>query len=174
MREYDFEVVCESGAVEALAQLPEHLQEGIRDYIEVGLPLGGFLQAVVQNDLARAVERADPFTSLQLKEVVKFFLHYAPGTCHGSKQAYEEWIKGHEKKIYERNVSRVKAWGRDNGNLSTFLADVADTLQKVGVTVKQAERGFNALALGLSAVAEQVKRDPKLAEEVRAILAKVP
>lgn len=84
--------VAEEGWEDALAELPAHLQPGIRAYIEHHTPFGGFLQAVVANDLADAVARMNPASMYGLKRTVEFFHNYAPALCHGSRAAYEAWI----------------------------------------------------------------------------------
>lgn len=98
----------EPGGEEALAALPEHLQEGIRNYLEHGLRPGHFLGAVICNDPAKAAEHADHVSSQQLVDVVKFFIAFAPGTSHGSKEKLEAWLAVRGPEAYERNVQAVQ------------------------------------------------------------------
>lgn len=77
-----------------LAALPHHLQEGLRDYLVVRQPVGGFLTAVLSNDLARAVLRADPVSEAALKDLVCFLYNHAPADAHGSAEKMRQWLQG--------------------------------------------------------------------------------
>ena len=56
-------------------------------------PVGGFLQALVANDLSRAIASADVDNRATLRELVVFVHNELPFQCHGSPRAYENWIK---------------------------------------------------------------------------------
>lgn len=73
--------------------LPEHCREGVRNYIERHQPVGHFLQAVIENNFRAAVLRADDTNSERLKDYAIFFYNHAPSQCHGSREAYKQWIK---------------------------------------------------------------------------------
>ena len=75
------------------ADVPEHLHEGIAAYIADGVPPGGFLCAVVCNDLRGAFERADSESSVALHAIVAFMYNHAPSACWGSQQRMVEWIQ---------------------------------------------------------------------------------
>lgn len=72
--------------------LPEDLQGPLRRYIEEGIPPGGFLTAVLANDLAGAVGRADHVNIRRIPEIVKWIYNEAPHTCWGSYDKVNEWI----------------------------------------------------------------------------------
>jgi len=72
--------------------VPEHLQGGLRRYVELGIPPGHFLQAVLRNDLRDAVNRADLTSLAGLSDIVKFLHCYAPSGSHGHQTAYGDWI----------------------------------------------------------------------------------
>lgn len=71
--------------------LPEHIREGVREYVEQGRPLGGFLEAVFANDLNLAASRADPFNRECLADIADFVRWYTPLTCRGSYERVEAW-----------------------------------------------------------------------------------
>lgn len=73
--------------------LPLGLQGGTRRYIEQGVPPGGFLKAVLCNDLFGALARADGSNLYQLLEISRWFYNYAPPGCHGSKENYRDWLE---------------------------------------------------------------------------------
>lgn len=68
------------------------MRAGVRTWIEDGcLGDDSFLRAVVSNDLASAVRRADGQNILLLAEWVNWFRWNAPSLCHGSSEAVGVW-----------------------------------------------------------------------------------
>lgn len=82
---------------EAYDRIPEHCRGKLRAYIEEGYPVGGFLQAVISNNLSGSFARADHINIERLADYVKFFWNDAPGDCWGSPEEYEQWIDKHKK-----------------------------------------------------------------------------
>jgi hypothetical protein len=74
--------------------IPEHLLDGLRQYIDSGIPLGSFLEAVVSNDLRTALLTADPQSLTSLTAIVLFMARHAPAPCWGSAHAYRRWVRG--------------------------------------------------------------------------------
>ncbi len=73
--------------------LPEGLRDGVKRYIEHHIPPGGFLEAVISNQLSEAFGRADEQNRRRLYEIVGWFYNYAPSTCWGSPEKYQIWLK---------------------------------------------------------------------------------
>ena len=73
--------------------IPAHMHEGIRGYVETGRPVGGFLTAVLTNDLREAAERADEENQRALYEWIRFLYCYAPAGCWGSPELVAEWYE---------------------------------------------------------------------------------
>ena len=74
------------------SRLPEGLQGGMQMYIEHGISGGGFLNAVLENDLFSAVMRADVTNLKELPNIVRWVHNEAPPYSHGSKLKVKEWI----------------------------------------------------------------------------------
>jgi hypothetical protein len=72
------------------ADVPAEMQEQIREYVVNHKAPGQLLQAVIKNDLQRAV--AMETDAEQLRLYVRLFYNRAPGMCHGSSQAYADWV----------------------------------------------------------------------------------
>ena len=68
------------------------IMESLRRYIDQHIPTGGFLEAVLSNDLKEAVGRADEDNMRVLPELVGFLYNEAPGTCWGSPERVRAWI----------------------------------------------------------------------------------
>lgn len=76
----------------AWALIPEHMHESIAAYILEGRRPGHFLRAVLENNLAEAVGRADGDNRDALAGWVLFLVNYAPGGCWRTPERVVEWI----------------------------------------------------------------------------------
>lgn len=65
----------------------------INRYVENGVCPGSFLQAVITNNLRDSVGRADDENIANLPAYVSYFYNEAPGTCWGSEEIMETWLK---------------------------------------------------------------------------------
>ena len=74
-------------------RLPHHLQGGVKRYIEQGVPPGGFLTAVIENNLRLAVGHADHISLAALPQIVWFFHNESPGDCWGTPEKMKLWMK---------------------------------------------------------------------------------
>ena len=72
----------------------EDIRESLDAYVQQRRPLGGFLQAVIENDLTEAVGRADSVNIRQLALIVGYVYWEMPSTCHGSPEHYAAWLEG--------------------------------------------------------------------------------
>ncbi len=77
-------------------KLPEPLQGGLQRYIENRIEPGGFLRAVLENDLAGAFGRADILNRARMFEIVSWLYNEAPSICWGSREAVKRWLDKEE------------------------------------------------------------------------------
>ena len=68
------------------------LVDSLKLYVKEGIPPGGFLTAVLCNDLKEAIARADNRNIKILDEIVKFCYWEIPATCWGSEEKVKYWI----------------------------------------------------------------------------------
>ena len=73
--------------------IPGHCRDGLLLYLEKGVPVGSFLEAVLSNDLREACARADDINRRSLFDYVQFLYRYAPIPAWGSAEAYRKWIE---------------------------------------------------------------------------------
>jgi hypothetical protein len=78
------------------SHVPEHLHEGLIEYIVMRRPTGSFLDAVLCNNLKEAVGRADVFARPHLHEIVGFLYNHAPAPCWGSPERVQAWLNDPE------------------------------------------------------------------------------
>lgn len=76
---------------EALRALPDYMIDGMVRYIVHGIPPGGFLTAVLSNDLMGALQKGDDVNQHALPAYGRFLHNYAPIGCFGSPERVAEW-----------------------------------------------------------------------------------
>lgn len=73
--------------------LPEHIRDGVQRYFEDGIPPGGFLSAVICNDLFGALGRADDINRRKLFDICCWFYNHAPRGSYGSEENMGAWME---------------------------------------------------------------------------------
>lgn len=71
--------------------IPARMGHGIKLWIEKGIYPGGFLTAVIENNLKEAVGRADDENVRNLPAYVAYFYNEAPAGCWGSEEIAGLW-----------------------------------------------------------------------------------
>lgn len=73
--------------------IPERMHGAIIRFYENGIQPGGFLSAVIDNDLAGALGRADDENRHLLYAYVKWFYNHAPSGTWGYAGAVDNYIQ---------------------------------------------------------------------------------
>jgi hypothetical protein len=76
-------------------RIPEDMREDARDYVEDHEPVGGFLYAVLTNDLVNAFGYADPDNRAAMHDWCLWLFNDIPSKCWGSKEKVEAWLAYH-------------------------------------------------------------------------------
>jgi len=76
--------------------MPEYTKKALDLYVSDRIPTGGFLCAVLTNDLFEAVGRADIQNRYALFQICNYIYNEIPSTCWGSPERVREWLKGGE------------------------------------------------------------------------------
>lgn len=66
-------------------------------YLNNGIMPGGFLTAVLENNLVESLGRADEENSKNLKDIVRYMYNYFPSNAWGSREKIELYLKSMEK-----------------------------------------------------------------------------
>lgn len=64
----------------------------LQRYVEHGIPTGGFLRAVLENNLTEAFGRADIENREAMFEIVHHVYNNLPYGCHGSAEIVDAWL----------------------------------------------------------------------------------
>jgi len=72
--------------------LPERFAYGLKLYLEEGVLPGGFLTAVLENDLKGSLAAADDQSVRELPGLVSYLYNEIPSTAWGSPENVEQWI----------------------------------------------------------------------------------
>lgn len=73
--------------------VPLHTQEALTNYVQHGYMPGGFLTALLCNDLMGAVARADHINKQNLANIASFVFNEMPADSWGSLERMEAWCK---------------------------------------------------------------------------------
>ena len=67
------------------------IKNSIDNFAKYGIPPGGFVTAVLENDLMQSFGRADLPNRRNLFEITKYVYNEIPSHCWGSKEKVEKW-----------------------------------------------------------------------------------
>ena len=74
------------------ANIPPRTLAGLRAYADNRVPTGGFLRAVLENDLSESIGRADPENMAALTDIVAYVFWEVPAKCWGSPEKVAAWL----------------------------------------------------------------------------------
>lgn len=72
--------------------IPERMMIGLERYIKNHIEPGGFLMAILENNLSAACGRADAENIANLPAYVGYLYNEAPSQCHGSPEKVKAWL----------------------------------------------------------------------------------
>ena len=75
-------------------KIPLFARESLDNYINRRVPTGGFLEAILSNDLADSFARADKINAPLIGTYIKWIYNNAPHNCWGSREIVAKWLKG--------------------------------------------------------------------------------
>jgi hypothetical protein len=70
--------------------------ETLNRYVDDRCPTGGFLHAVLSNDLTQACAKADMRNQNQLHKIVSYVYNNLPLICWGSPEKVDKWLNRKE------------------------------------------------------------------------------
>ena len=70
---------------------PEHIRDGLERWVSEGIMPGGFLTAVLENDLFGALGKADEINQRNIHGICSYIYNHTPGQCWGSAEKMAAW-----------------------------------------------------------------------------------
>lgn len=70
------------------------LQDSIDEYVSARTPVGGFLTALLTNNLTETFARGDSRNQEFIREYVEHLYWCVPSTCWGSEEKVAVWLRG--------------------------------------------------------------------------------
>jgi hypothetical protein len=73
--------------------VPFHLRDGLRRYVEHGIPPGDFLKALISNRLWETLTRADDTLGRdEITAIFRWLYQCAPPECFGTFDKMQAWV----------------------------------------------------------------------------------
>jgi hypothetical protein len=88
---------------------PVHILDSINRYVEHKLEPGGFVTAVLSNDLTEAFKTADTDSEAGIRDILKYIRWEIPSLCWGSRAKVEAWLDTPCDSKPQQNHFRVRA-----------------------------------------------------------------
>lgn len=79
--------------VTTLSKVPATVITSLQNYVENHQPVGGFLTAVLTNDLTGSVNRADNKNLEAIPHIVKYIYWTLPLSCWGTREKVYKWLE---------------------------------------------------------------------------------
>lgn len=75
------------------SKIEQRFKESIDRYVQHKIPTGGFLRAVLENNLMEAIGTADTEAMDNIRHIVCYLYNEVPGNCWGSKEKVAKWLQ---------------------------------------------------------------------------------
>jgi hypothetical protein len=93
--------------------IPHHMLQALTRYVEDGIEPGGFLTAVICNDLTGAIRHADHQNIRIIPAYVAWLYNEAPSLCWGSGEKMDAWMEAKRREALARREADVIAMLND-------------------------------------------------------------
>ncbi len=72
--------------------IPEHMRGAMQRYMEHKIKPGGFLTALLENDLMSTLRKADDINKQRLYDYIVWLRNHAPSGSFGSNDVCRKWL----------------------------------------------------------------------------------
>lgn len=119
--------------------IPPAVLVGLELYRDSSLPTGGFLAAVLENNLTKAVGLADSLSMSALKDIVMWCCWELPNQAWGSKEKVAAWLEEGDSPTGLKHVGDLV--GATLATIESYLDAAHDCGEQEGR--REAERDFH-------------------------------
>lgn len=70
----------------------QNIKDSLDRYAKEHCPTGGFLAAVLANDLMDAMGRAGDDNQRDMMSICSYVYNHIPANCHGSREIVKDWL----------------------------------------------------------------------------------
>lgn len=88
-------------------EVRQDVKDSLSRWIDHGLEPGGFLMAVLRNDLKGALSRADSYNRASLYQIVQYCYAEIPSACWGSSDKVEQWYLSFREGKTEKEIEAM-------------------------------------------------------------------
>lgn len=74
------------------SKIEQRFKESIDRYVSQRIPTGGFLMAVLENNLVEAIGTADTEAMDNIRHIVCYLYNEVPSNCWGNKEKVKNWL----------------------------------------------------------------------------------
>jgi len=86
--------------------IPEHTKYQIDQYVKNYIPPGGFVTAVLSNNLIDTISKADDINLHCLRDITLYVYNNIPSICWGSPEIVKLWLETPQRNAaYENGVA---------------------------------------------------------------------
>ena len=96
-------------------RIRRNMLESLYLYVTQGVPVGDFLQAVLENNLVEAYGRADEENTLAMRDYADLLYNEMPSPSWGSKEKVDAWIECFQRARAWAMVAEAAAEQRKGG-----------------------------------------------------------
>jgi len=94
MKEGELEsMMAENNRLNPERKVPQSTIDTLERYVEHRIEPGGFVRAVLENDLKEALGRADMYNRSAIFQIIGYCYNHIPSVCWGSVQNVQDWLE---------------------------------------------------------------------------------
>ena len=106
----------------------------LEKYVNKRYAPGGFLTAVLENDLVRSCGRADEHNRELLFDIVSYVYNNIPSVCWGSREKVDKWLHGGDENKSAVDLPKyylINGYWKDGGPDDTFEDYIVKSTEEV-------------------------------------------
>jgi hypothetical protein len=114
-----------------MIEMREDIKDALDRYVTYHISPGGFLKAVLSNDLMGAIGRADYENRQDFLDICAYVYDNVPSICHGSPESVEAWLARRNTPEMDESKEAITSDNRQklDDNRQKLIADAKETIR---------------------------------------------